>query len=118
MTGPGMIDYFFILLISVVVLLVVQIISLIRVRFLIRDLRKLLKGLGLLFGVSSQAQSTSGLKKNCKNCKFRKSFVDIRESAEPGKFYYRCALDEKPINLEYSCKRFQAESFFHDQSHK
>ena len=113
-----MIDYFFILTIIILVLLVVQIIGLIRIRLLIKELRKLINGFNVLFRLTSKKPAISATKKICRDCKFRKTFVDIRESAEPGHFYYRCALDEKPINLSYTCKKFQPDSINLGKSHK
>lgn len=112
-----MIDYFLILLIAVILLLITQIVSLIRIRYLIKQLKKALNSMRQAFGVNSQAFAFPPPLKKCQFCKFRKSFIDLQENENPTNFYYRCAINNKPIQLNQSCKKFQPETFYLDKTH-
>ena len=112
MTGETMIDYFVILLIAVILLLVAQIAALIRVRFLIKQLKITLNTLNNRFGILQQKSVYPKSLKKCRFCKFRNSFINNPTEKNSDTFIYRCALNEKQVDLDHSCKHFQPELFY------
>lgn len=109
-------DYFLILFASVIILLTVQIVSLIRVRFLIRQLNRVLKLMGNVFKSAGHPGAFPEALQKCQFCKFRNSFISFEE--EPNKFYYQCALDSHSIHLNSSCSHFKPENFNQNQAEK
>ena len=107
-----MIDYFVVLLIAIILLLIVQIGALVRVRFLIKQLKKTLNMLNGRFALVQLKTTYPKSLTKCRFCKYRNSFINSAEDKENETFFYHCALDDKPIELEHSCNNFQPELFY------
>lgn len=107
-----MIDYFLILLITIILLLIVQIAALIRVRFLIKQLKNTLQAINSRFGFLQSKISYPKSLTKCRFCKYRNSFLNNATDENSDPFVYRCALDEQLIDLDHSCKHFQPELFY------
>ena len=107
-----MIDYFVILLITIILLIIVQIAALIRVRFLIKQLKTTLNTLSNRFGIFQEKISYPKYLAKCRFCKFRNSFINNSNDENSDTFLYRCALNDKQIDLDHSCKHFQPELFY------
>ena len=93
-----MMDYFLVLLILVILLLIAQIVSLIRIRYLIKQLKKALTLMGRALEMNSHISTFPTPLKKCQFCKFRKSFIEPQENENPTSFYYQCAINNKPIS--------------------
>ena len=105
---------FVILLIAVSVLLIIQIIALVRIRYFIRQLRYALHAMQRAFGILQNSELPPAVRR-CQFCKHRKTYMKNNFSGQGSAFYYRCGLDEHPIRLDHTCKKFEPESFYFDQ---
>jgi len=112
MTGVSMTDYLFVLLIAIILLLFVQIAALIRVRFLIKQLKNALNTINRHFGFLQQKIVYPKSLTKCRFCKFRKSFINSAADENSDTFFYRCALDNTSVDLDHSCSNFQPEVFY------
>jgi len=101
-----MADFLVILLIAFIVLLVVQIITLIRVRQFITRLRNTL----MEFSEIKKKPSSMILPKQlrtCQFCKYRLTYIKANIAHNKEKFYYRCRLSDHEIELTSTCKKFE-----------
>jgi hypothetical protein len=108
------IDYIIILLFAFIILLIIQILSLLKIRNLVIQLKKLLGNIGIIYRNSDilrrRIETVTKIKK-CQYCKYRQAFIKATPSGESDDFYYyRCKLHDINISLTYSCKQFEFES--------
>ncbi len=107
-----MIDYFVILMIAIILLLIVQIAALLRVRFLIKQLKTALNTVNSRLGIFQlKAPYPKSLIK-CRFCKYRNSFINSVSNEPSEIFSYRCTLDDSRVDLDHSCKNFQPELYY------
>jgi hypothetical protein len=100
-----------ILLASIFILFVVQVVTILKMVNIIKQLNKLFFEVRMLFknsGIFYQPQKNKVVKFNsCQYCKFRMSFIQITEEENKDNFYYKCKKHDIEIELIDSCKQFE-----------
>ena len=107
-----MMDLLTALLIAFIILLVVQIIALIRIRFIIVRLRSILNVITPILEKSYYVRRANQVNMHtCQFCKYRQAYIKTTASGEED-FYYRCKINDKTIKLSDSCPFFDPEKNF------
>ncbi|NOX89602.1 MAG: hypothetical protein GXO77_11295 [Calditrichaeota bacterium] len=107
-----MIDLMTALLIAFIILLSIQIVALIRIRYIINRLRGILDVVTPIIQKTQYVQRSKQINMRvCQFCKNRQTYIKTTASGEED-FYYRCKLNDRKIDLTDSCKRFELEQDF------
>ena len=101
-----MINLFIALIAAIIVLLILQIVTLLRIRRFMGHLRKVLAQLANRKGYQENLPLPKELN-NCQFCKHRATYIKTDASGNDDDFYYRCKVNNRKINLTSTCKHFQ-----------
>jgi hypothetical protein len=102
-----------ILLLGFIILLIIQVYTFVKIFRIVKQLNKLLVEIRILFkqsGIFFQLQKNKVIKSNsCQYCKFRLSFIHIKDGDDHDNFYYKCNKHDIEITLSDTCKQFERE---------
>jgi hypothetical protein len=100
-----------IFIVALVILLIVQAVTFIKIMRIVRQVNKLLLEVRILFknsGIYYHPQQNKLIKSNtCQYCRYRLSFIQITEESEKDNFYYKCKKHDKAISLVDTCQQFE-----------
>lgn len=107
-----MIDLMVILLIVFIILLAIQIMALVRIRYLILRLKSLFidRKRAERQRFNRTATTTLSQLRKCQFCKHRQTFIQANIHGGEEDFYYRCAYHDVEVYLAHTCSYFEAES--------
>jgi len=101
-----MVDLFIALIAAIIILLILQIVTLFRIRRFMGNLRRVIAQLARRKGYQPDQLFPDQLH-NCQFCKHRASYIKTNASGSDDDFYYRCKVNNRKISLTHTCKHFQ-----------
>jgi hypothetical protein len=98
------------LLTALLILLVIQIVTFVKIGTILKQMNKLLFEVRILFkhsGIFFLPQKNNIIKSNsCQYCKYRMSYIQITDEEKKDNFYYKCKKHDIEISLSDSCAQF------------